>query len=95
MTKSITAPIDASLAAAEYLLRKYYSRGLEDIKNMGEAHPKGLDVQIGGYMDGKYYNNDWIMVHRDMNGKQVNKVYSKKQIYDGIKEEMECTTTAE
>lgn len=80
---------DEALEAAKHLIRFYVKRGddISYLKEMGASSPNSFWVTIGGYMNGKRYSNDKILVERDMSGKIVNKIYNKQEIYNAIKEE--------
>ena len=80
---------DASREAAKSLIRSYVKRGdsIQYLRDMGSSSPDSYSVNIGCYSNNKKYSNDKIVVTRDMNGKVVNQVYSKKEIYDELKNE--------
>ena len=75
--------------AAKQLIAKYVERGdtLEYLASgsMGAAHPNGMSVHIGGYMDDKSYSNHTICVERDINGNEVNKAFKLEDIYNELK----------
>jgi hypothetical protein len=78
--------------AAKHLIRKYVERGdsLESLRSshLGAMTPRGYDVSIGGNMPrgGKYWSGDWILVHRDLNGTEVNQAFRLNQIYTELKQ---------
>jgi hypothetical protein len=77
--------------AAKHLIQKYVERGdsIESLRSsyMGSCAPHSYDVSIGGYMPvgGKRYSCDWILVYRDMSGKEVNQSFKLREIYDECK----------
>lgn len=80
---------DPILEAAKTLIRPYVKRGsgLDFLKDMGAVSPNSYWVTIGGYMNGKKITNEQIGVSRDMNGKEVNKIFKLKEIYKQIEQE--------
>lgn len=75
--------------AAKHLIRNYVKRGddISYLKDMGASSPDSYSAGISGYLNGKRYGSDKILVFRDMNGKVVNQLYSKQEIYDELKNE--------
>lgn len=80
---------DKAYEAAQALIRTYVKRGdpMSFLHDMGASSPNSYSVSIGGYLDGKKYSNEKILVSRDMEGKVVNRVYSLKAVYEDIKAE--------
>lgn len=81
---------DTAREAAKNFIRAYVYRGssLEFLSNMGASSPGSYNVFISGYLGTKRYSNDKILVARDMNGKVVNKVFSKVELYEEVKKEL-------
>ncbi len=79
---------DPIFEAVEALIGGYVRRGdtLESLKDMGATSPHSYWTSVGGYMEGKKYGNNKILVVRDINGKIVNAVVDKKEAYLKIKE---------
>lgn len=77
------------IEAAKQLIRPYVKRGdpIEWLHDMGSGSPQSYSVSIGGYLAGKKYGNDKILVHRDMNGVVVDEVFKLKEIYNQVKGE--------
>jgi len=77
--------------AAKHLIQKYVERGdsIESLRSsyMGASAPHSYDVFIGGYMSvgDKHWSNDWILVYRDISGKEVNQAFKLQEIYDECK----------
>jgi hypothetical protein len=77
--------------AAKHLIQKYVERGdsVESLRasHMGASAPHSYYVSIGGYMPvgGKPWATDWILVYRDMNGKEVNIAFKLQEIYNECK----------
>lgn len=87
---SLFPTIDLALEAAMHLIRPYVKRGDGDdyLKDMGASSPQSYWVNIGGYLDGKKYGNDKILVARDMEGKEVNRVFNKKEVIQKVRDEL-------
>lgn len=84
---------DTSKDAAINLIEKYVPNWtIKQLKDgqMGTMHPQGMAAQIGGYLDGKYISTDYILVTRDTNGQEVNRIYKLKDIYNQIKAGQLC-----
>jgi DNA-binding protein Fis len=88
------APVSTPKQAAIQLIESYVKRGesIQSLKNgqMGEAGGD-FSAQIGGYINGKKYSTDNILVTK-LNGKEVNEVFSLKKIYDEILQSSKDTT---
>lgn len=69
------------------MIKFYVLRGdtYEDLKSgyMGE-HGRDFSASISGYICGKNYGNDKILVN-ELNGKKVNAVFSLREIFNEIK----------
>lgn len=82
---------DKSYDTAKKLIYVYVVRGdsIGSLKSgmLGSSSPNGMSASISGYLNGKKYNSDYILVDRDLDGKKVDKVYKLKQVYEEIKSE--------
>lgn len=89
-TSLFAPPTDDALEAAKRLIRAYVKRGDSDdyLKDMGASSPQSYWVMIGGYLDGKRYGNDKILVSRDMQGRVVNRVFNKKEVIQKVRDEL-------
>lgn len=88
---SLLLEVDSSLQAARRLIEVYVRRG-DSIASLkagqgGASSPNSYSAMIGGWVDGKRYSTDHLIVQRDMEGNEVNKVYKLKYVYDLIKGE--------
>ncbi len=80
---------------ARHYIQKYVDRdssekGYEFLhSNMGGSAPGSYCVQIGGYLiPGKgqrCYSCDYILVERDLDGKEVNEVFKLRDIFNECK----------
>jgi len=81
---------DEAHKAAKHLIEQYVIRGdsVESLKagQMGACSPNSYWVSIGGYLNGKRYSTDKIIVERDMKGVEVERVFDLRKIYNEIKE---------
>lgn len=80
--------IDPAFEAAVRLVYAYVKRGdsIESLKRgaMGFYDPDGMGAQIGGFLNGKLYNSDWIVVHRDVRGRKSDKAFKLKDVIKQI-----------
>jgi hypothetical protein len=81
---------DDAYLAAKKLIEVYVLRGdsIKSLKSgmMGAVSPNSYWVSISGFLDGKRYGSDKIIVERDMKGKKVNRVFDLEKVYKDIKE---------
>jgi hypothetical protein len=75
--------------AAKHLIARYVERGdtLSSLRGsyMGESHPDGMNASIGGAISGRVYGQDYIVVRRDMEGREVNIAFKLFEIYAELK----------
>lgn len=85
---------DTALETAKHFIRNYVYRGdkPEWLVHMGGSSPQSYSVSINGYLNGKLYGGDKILVERDMNGVEVNKAFDKKTVYEEVKRELTSGT---
>jgi hypothetical protein len=80
--KKITSPKDAALN----LIRPYIERG-DNPEHLRTSYLGSLSdsyhASIGGYIDGKQYNSNYIVVNK-VNGVVVNKVFKYQDIVDEL-----------
>ena len=78
--------------AAKKLIKAYVKRGdsLDSIRQglLGASSPNGMSASISGYLNGKKYNSDTIIVYRDINGQQVDTTFKFSDIVKKIREEL-------
>ena len=81
---------DDAYKAARHLIERYVIRGdsIKSLKDgqMGACSPNSYWVSIGGYLNGKRYGTDKIIVERDMKGLKVERVFDLEKLYKEIKE---------
>lgn len=74
---------------AKDFIRPYVERcdPITFLRAMGGCAPGGYDVSISGYMPigSKWWSNDWILVYRDRDGREVNAAFKLKDIYEEVK----------
>ena len=86
-------PYDRSKSPLEFAKSFLYARvergdTLDSMKSYSGRGGSGGSIQIGGYVDGKKYPNTKVIVS-EHKGKKVNEVFSVKDIYDSIKDDLE------
>ena len=94
MTSQTPIPDELARAArqlAKRLIYRYVERGdsLSDLKksHMGMAGPPGYSVSIGGWMDGKAWATDFIVVSK-VDGYKVNRAFKLRDIFREVEGEI-------
>lgn len=100
-TDAMPLPAEQERAArqlAKRLIYLYVERGdsFFDLKasHMGMAGPPGYSAQIGGWMDGKAWTTDFIIVSK-VDGYEVNRVFRLRDIYREVEGEIMSATALE
>ena len=88
--------VDAAEEAARSLIRPYVNRGdnPNTIRDGGLGFSGTWSAQIGGYIDpceelvpNKHYTRDFILVTRDVEGKECRRVFRFNDIYRAVQAE--------
>jgi len=81
----------AARRLAKRLIYRYVERGdsISTLKksHMGMAGPPGYSVMIGGWMAGKVWSTDFIIVSK-VDGHEVNLAFKLREIYREVKGEI-------
>jgi hypothetical protein len=80
---------DSAREAAIKLIKDCVLRddSIRDLKSsqQGRGIPNGMHASISGYVNGVKYSPEFIVVERDIHGKEVNQVFKLNDIYREIK----------
>lgn len=87
----------AALALAKTFLLPCVERG-DSIESLKASHAgmgcKGNSVSIGGWMDGKSYNTDYVIVRR-VDGRDANIAFRLRDIYRDLQRDLKSMEPVE